>query len=162
MSPRRTHVHPHSPRARRNARRRSALTKRGGMIGAVLVIVLIIAVIYAFGQNKEADALPLEISVAQAYEYYQTGDYYFVDVREQSEWDNFHIPDVTLIPLGELPDRLAEVPTDKPIVVVCNSGNRSQSGRDILLNAGYTNVTSMAGGSTEWSNLGYPIEGTRP
>ena len=161
MSPRRTHVHPHSPRARRAARR-SARTKRGGMIGAILLIVVIVAVVYFFNQGKPAGALPLEVSASQAYEYYQTGEYYFVDVREQEEWDNFHIPDIALIPLTELPDRLSEIPTDKPIVVVCNSGNRSQSGRDTLLQAGFTNVTSMAGGSQEWSALGYPIEGTRP
>lgn len=132
------------------------------MIGAILVIVLIVAVVYAFGQNKPAETLPLEISVDQAYQYYQQGGYYFLDVREQSEWDTFQIPGATLIPLGELPNRLAEVPTDQPIVVVCRSGNRSAEGRDILLAAGFTNVTSMAGGSTEWSNQGYPIDGTRP
>ncbi len=160
MSSRKTHSHSHS--SHKTVRRRSALSKRGGMLGAILVIVLIAAVIYAFSQNKSAQTLPVEISAQQAYEYYQSGDYFFLDVREQEEWDTFHIPGATLIPLGQLADRLAEVPTDKPIIVVCRSGNRSQQGRDILLNAGYTNVTSMAGGSTAWSNLGYPIDGTRP
>lgn len=149
------------------ARRRAARVRNWMAIGAVLVVALIAIVAFAFKQGGSLTAVPTvqgaqEISVQQAYEYYQSGDYFFLDVREQEEWDNFHIPDTTLIPLGELPDRLAEVPTDKPIVVVCNSGNRSQTGRDMLLRAGFTNVTSMEGGVTAWSDLGYPIEGTRP
>ena len=51
-----------------------------------------------------------------------------------------------------------EVPRDREIVVVCRSGNRSQQGRDILLNAGYTQVTSMQGGLNEWRASGYPVE----
>ena len=57
-----------------------------------------------------------------------------------------------------LANRLSEVPKDQQIVVVCRSGNRSQQGRDILLQAGYTKVTSMAGGVTEWKTQGFPIE----
>ncbi|MBU3927578.1 MAG: rhodanese-like domain-containing protein [Bacteroidetes bacterium] len=75
---------------------------------------------------------------------------FILDVREQSEWDQFHIPGATLIPLGELPNRLNEVPKDKTVVVVCRTGHRSAQGRDILLNAGFTQVTSMTGGVTEW------------
>jgi len=60
--------------------------------------------------------------------------------------------------LDELPARLNELPKDQEIVVVCRSGNRSQQGRDILLNAGF-NATSMAGGLKEWYAKGYPTEG---
>ncbi len=42
------------------------------------------------------------------------------------------------------------------LVVVCHSGNRSAKGRDILLNAGFTQVTSMAGGLIQWQAAGYP------
>lgn len=133
--------------------------------GALLVIVVIVVV--AILLNKQgaggasATQLPYVITVQDAYQKYQEG-VFILDVREPSEWDEFHIPNTTLIPLGELPDRLDEVPQGQPIIVVCRSGNRSQSGRDILLNAGFQNVTSMSGGVTQWSNLGYPIDGTRP
>lgn len=83
---------------------------------------------------------------------------FILDVREQSEWDEFHIPGATLIPLGQLASRVEELPKDQEIVVVCRSGNRSQEGRDILLDAGFDKVTSMAGGVTEWRSEGYPIE----
>ena len=81
-----------------------------------------------------------------------------LDVREPDEWEDFHMPGATFIPLGELPDRLSEVPTNREIVVVCRSGNRSQEGRDILLKAGFTNVSSMAGGMNKWRSQGLPVE----
>lgn len=149
-----------------HARRRAAQTRNLMAVGAVLVVVLIAVVALTFNQGGNTAAAPTvqgaqEISVQEAYEKYQQG-VFLLDVREQEEWDAFHIPDTTLIPLGELPDRLSELPRDQEIVVVCNSGNRSQAGRDILLEAGFTSVTSMEGGVTGWSDLGLPIEGTRP
>lgn len=81
-----------------------------------------------------------------------------LEVREQSEWDEFHMPGATLIPLGTLPSQLEALPKDKPIVVVCRSGNRSQTGRDILLEAGFTDVTSMDGGMLDWQRAGLPVE----
>jgi hydroxyacylglutathione hydrolase len=79
-------------------------------------------------------------------------------VRTAEDWNEFHAPDTTLIPLDELEARLDEVPRDREIVVVCRSGNRSQQGHDILLNAGFEQVTSMSGGLNEWRSKGYPIE----
>ncbi len=100
--------------------------------GALLVIVVIVVV--AILLNKQgaggasATQLPYVITVQDAYQKYQEG-VFILDVREPSEWDEFHIPNTTLIPLGELPDRLDEVPQGQPIIVVCRSGNRSQSGQ---------------------------------
>jgi rhodanese-related sulfurtransferase len=68
------------------------------------------------------------------------------------------VPNVPLIPLDELPNRLNELPKDEEILVICRSGNRSQEGRDILLAAGY-NAISIAGGVKDWYAKGYPIEG---
>ena len=53
--------------------------------------------------------------------------------------------------------RLSEVPKDRQVVVYCRTGNRSAQGRDILKNAGYTLVTSMAGGITQWQAQGLPV-----
>jgi rhodanese-related sulfurtransferase len=99
---------------------------------------------------------PSAITAAQAAEKRDQGAF-ILDVREPDEWAQMHIPGATLIPLGELPDRLNEVPKDKEIVVVCRSGNRSAQGRDILLKAGFTNVASMTGGMTQWQAQGYPV-----
>jgi len=99
--------------------------------------------------------LPAEVSTADALALREAGAF-VLDVRQPEEWAAVHIPGATLIPLGDLPSRLAEVPKDQEVVVVCHSGNRSAKGRDILLGAGYPSVTSMTGGMTAWSAAGYP------
>jgi rhodanese-related sulfurtransferase len=81
-----------------------------------------------------------------------------IDVREPDEWAAGHIPGAILIPLGELPSRLDDVPPNRPIVVVCRSGNRSAQGRDILIEAGFPAVTSLDGGLNDWAKAGLPIE----
>ena len=120
------------------------------------VVLGILFLIISGVLTKQAESLPLEISVADAAKMKEEGAF-ILDVREQSEWDSFHIPGANLIPLGELSARLNELPSDKPIVVVCRTGHRSAQGRDILLSAGFKKVTSMSGGVTEWQVEGYPI-----
>jgi rhodanese-related sulfurtransferase len=135
-----------------------------GGAGMLIILVLLGAILLqqpASKTDQQAGILPAEISVADAYQMYQEGAY-VLDVRTQEEWDEYHAPGTTLVPLDQLPNRLNEVPKDREIVVVCRSGNRSQQARDILLNAGFEQVTSMAGGLNSWSAAGYPIEGTRP
>ena len=141
-------------------RRRSVMMKPSVQISILLVAALIVFIILQSGGNgggTTTTALAPEISVSEAYTMYQNGAF-VLDVRTVDEWNEFHAPNTTLIPLDELASRVDEVPRDREIVVVCRSGNRSQQGRDILLNAGFENVTSMTGGLTEWRNLGYPIE----
>jgi rhodanese-related sulfurtransferase len=105
--------------------------------------------------TSTAEALPAEISVAEAATRRDAGSF-ILDVREPDEWEAAHIPGATLIPLSRLSSRIAEVPRNQEIVVVCRSGNRSRQGRDLLLEAGFDRVTSMAGGLTEWQAQGYP------
>ena len=81
-----------------------------------------------------------------------------LDVREQSEYDDGHIPGITLIPMGEVPARLNEIPTDKEVILTCRSGNRSGQVADFLRQQGYTNVHNMEGGIVAWEAAGLPIE----
>jgi rhodanese-related sulfurtransferase len=101
--------------------------------------------------------LPAEVSAADALALREAGAF-ILDVRQPDEWAAGHIPAATLIPLGELASRVAEVPKDRQVVVVCRSGNRSAQGRDVLLGAGFPSVTSMAGGMNDWAAAGYPTE----
>lgn len=104
-----------------------------------------------------ANKLPAEITINEAYQKYQDGAF-LLDVRTPEEWNDFHAPGTTLIPLNELEGRLDEVPRDREVVVICRSGNRSQAGRDILGQAGFERVTSMSGGLNAWRDAGYPVE----
>ena len=85
-------------------------------------------------------------------------DVVILDVREQSEYDAGHIPGVTLIPLNDVPNRLNEIPKDKPVIVTCRSGNRSGQATDFLRQQGYTNVHNMTGGINAWQQAGYAVE----
>lgn len=134
---------------------------------AALVLVVVIAAAQALrgsdtdvvgeipAEQAGTGTLPLEISVSDAAQM-KTDGALMLDVREQSEWDEFHMPDARLIPLAQLESRLNDLPKDRDIVVVCRSGNRSAAGRDTLLQAGFTRVTSMAGGMNDWKASGLP------
>ena len=123
-------------------------------IGLGVVVLVFAGVMLARpGAASSTAGLPREISVSDASTMRDSGAF-ILDVRQPEEWVEGHIPDATLIPLGELASRVSEVPQDQEIVVVCRSGNRSQQGRDILLAAGFENVTSMAGGMNQWAAAG--------
>ena len=102
-------------------------------------------------------ALATTVSVAEAAALRDEGAF-LLDVREPDEWAAGHIPDATLIPLGQLASRVGELERHRKVVVVCRSGNRSAEGRDILLAAGFPAVTSLDGGLTEWAQAGLPME----
>jgi rhodanese-related sulfurtransferase len=145
--------------------RRSRVNTRSGLSRfmrrpsvQLMIIAFAALLIYLIAVSAGGTSLAREVNVDQAYEMYQNG-VFVLDVRTQEEWDEYHAPNTTLIPLDQLPARLSEVPKDREILIVCRSGNRSQEARDILRAAGY-NATSMSGGLREWYLRGYPIEGT--
>jgi rhodanese-related sulfurtransferase len=83
-----------------------------------------------------------------------------LDVREQSEWADGHIGKAKHIPLGQLKTRLTELEKykDKPIVVVCRSGNRSGSACGTMKKAGFEKMYNLAGGMMAWEQAGLPRE----
>lgn len=102
--------------------------------------------------------LPDTVDVATVKALQGRDDVLVIDVREQTEYDAGHIANVTLIPMGQIPNRLAEIPKDKPVIVTCRSGNRSQQVTDFLRQQGYTNVHNMQGGIVAWQQAGYPVD----
>ena len=127
----------------------------------LLIVIGLVLIIFAGyfllkPASTQVSALPSEVSVADAVKLRDAGAF-VLDVRQPEEWEQGHIPGATLIPLGDLQARSHEVPKDAKVLVVCRSGNRSQQGRQILLAAGFTQVTSMAGGVTQWQSEGNPV-----
>jgi rhodanese-related sulfurtransferase len=80
-----------------------------------------------------------------------------IDVREPGERHQGHAPGATLIPLGSLPNRLADVPRDQDILLICRSGNRSGSAQRQLQQLGYERVVNVTGGMNAWANAGLPV-----
>jgi len=81
---------------------------------------------------------------------------FVVDVREPGEYAGGHVPGATLAPMGELPSRLTELPKDRPVYVICASGNRSLSMTSVLIRAGH-DAYSVSGGTGAWAHAGHPI-----
>lgn len=82
---------------------------------------------------------------------------YVLDVREQEEYDEAHVPGVVLIPLGELEQRIVEVEDGSRVFVICRSGARSLKGADIL-EANGIDCVSVAGGTLGWIASGRATE----
>jgi hydroxyacylglutathione hydrolase len=74
-----------------------------------------------------------------------------LDVRNDNEWNEGHIPSAIHIPLGHLADRISEVPDDKRVVVQCQGGGRSSIGASLLQKMGRKNVANLAGGYKAWA-----------
>ena len=85
-------------------------------------------------------------------------DLVILDVRFLYEYEDGHIKNAILIPVGELAGRLDELDKDKETLVYCKSGGRSATASGILDAAGFTSVYNMVGGITAWIDAEYPIE----
>ena len=79
-------------------------------------------------------------------------DFFLLDVREPNEFRIGRIPGSTLIPLGEVPQRVNEIPRDKEIIVHCKMGARSARAASFLREQGYANVKNLKGGILDWSD----------
>ena len=80
-------------------------------------------------------------------------DIQIIDVREQKEFDYARIPNSTLIPLGQVVNRMTEIDPDRDTVVHCKMGGRSAKAIEVLKAAGYSgNLVNLKGGITAWSN----------
>jgi rhodanese-related sulfurtransferase len=81
-----------------------------------------------------------------------------LDVREPGEYVDAHIHGVVHIPLGELGQRLQELPADRPLYIVCAVGNRSLMAATALQNQAGVEAVSVAGGTNGWIASGRPVD----
>jgi len=101
-----------------------------------------------------------EVDPVRARELIESGDPLIVDVREQDEWDEGHVPGAIHIPRGHLESRIEAAATDRsqPILLYCSAGNRSAFAAKTLRELGYDEPVSLAGGFTDWKRNGFPVE----
>jgi hydroxyacylglutathione hydrolase len=81
-----------------------------------------------------------------------------LDVRGEAEYRSGHIPGARHIHAGFLADRLTELPTDRPLVVHCVSGDRSSIAASYLLSRGFSNVRNLTCGFNGWNQKGFEIQ----
>ena len=82
---------------------------------------------------------------------------FLLDVREPWEYAAGHVPRAELIPLGQLEQRVAEVPRDRAVLAICHSGSRSLAAVGYLHGLGYRDVVNVDGGTAAWIERGYPV-----
>ena len=90
----------------------------------------------------------------------QKGQPFLLDVRQPEEFRTGHIAGAKLIPLGELHQRMHELPKNREILCICRSGNRSRTAARQLHEAGYT-VINLNGGMMAWARAGLPVKKDR-
>lgn len=106
--------------------------------------------------------LPLEslatTNASETANWMQQGLVHVLDVRDDYEWDEKHIPGAVHCFVGYLEDKLPLLPKDSEIVVHCNVGHRSGLAASILKRNGFTHIHNMLGGITAWEKLGLPLD----
>ncbi len=109
-------------------------------------------------QNRVAQTAIKNITPAELRQRLQTGESLLVlDVRFPEEYAaDGHIAGSRLLPLPNLRQRISELPTDRPIVCVCRSGNRSMVACEQLAGLGFTNLYNLSAGMVGWRQAGLP------
>lgn len=83
-------------------------------------------------------------------------DAFLLDVREPDEWAAGHIDSAVHVPIGEVAERISELPSDQPIAVFCRGGGRSSRATGFLVQNGI-NAHNVAGGMRAWEAAGHPM-----
>ena len=110
-----------------------------------------------FGQGGTATPTSA-VDVAGARMMQQQKGARLIDVREPREYAGGHAAGARNIPLGQVGARLAEIPADGPVLLICRSGSRSGQAQDILQGQGRTNTYNVTGGTAAWQAAGLPME----
>ena len=85
-----------------------------------------------------------------------------IDVRERNEFDLMRAPGAVLMPLSTFTTTYDQLPTDRPLLLICAVGGRSGRATEFLLANGYPNAINVAGGITGWSAAGLPVQTGTP
>lgn len=101
------------------------------------------------------------IDVSRAKQILRRGGAVLIDVREPHEYEEAHIPGVSLIPVDSLLRRAGELPPDKDVIFICRSGRRSALAAEIAAASGFENALyNLEGGMLAWLEAGEPVEAT--
>lgn len=88
----------------------------------------------------------------------QLTDVSLIDVREEYEYLAGHAPGAMNVPLSALVERVAEIPRDRPVYIICESGGRSAQATH-WLDAQGVDAVNVLGGTSAWRGAGLPLEG---
>lgn len=101
-----------------------------------------------------------EMSVLALKQMLENGEITLLDVREPREWAEGVVPGARTIYVGDLKNKISEVPRDKPVASMCSVGHRGSLGASLLQKAGFRDIYNVPGGFTAWKNNKFPT--TKP
>jgi rhodanese-related sulfurtransferase len=127
---------------------RAVLGLKALLTGALAATMLLPAAVGA-----QAVAVTLEQARAE----HEGGRALLVDIREPDEHAAGVAAGAKLLPMRQLSSRIAELPRDRPVLLICNTQNRSRATYEALRERGYTNLRYVNGGMSEWVRRGWPV-----
>jgi rhodanese-related sulfurtransferase len=80
-----------------------------------------------------------------------------VDVREANEFEAVRAPGAVLVPMSTFAASAGELPSDRPLMLVCHLGGRSAAATGFLIRSGRSDVVNVAGGMDAWERAGLPV-----
>ena len=101
---------------------------------------------------------PAELEPVEARRLIEGGQVQIIDVRDPWEYERDHIPGARLVPLAQLGARLEEIDPERPLLMVCEVGERSRLAAEFLHEAGFPAVYNLKGGMIAWRNYRLPVE----
>ena len=119
---------------------------------SLFVGVLALMAIFIFVLTSEKDEVT-RIDVETLQNKLENEEITLLDVREVSEYEGGHIEGAVNAPLSSLDANQLSYPKDKPIYVICRSGNRSAQAASQLQDAGYTEIYDVSGGMMAWESI---------
>ncbi len=128
------------------------ITRRGL---ALLVLSLGFAMSACSQQSAATDSVSLDVARAEL----EAGRAILIDIREPNEHATGVAKGAKLLPMSQLNTRLGEIPTatDKPVLLICNTQNRSSATLAALREHGYAHVRFVQGGMSEWNRRSWPV-----
>lgn len=103
----------------------------------------------------DAESVTLDVARQEL----ESGKSLVIDIREPQEHATGVAPGMQLLPMRQLASRIGEIPNDpkRPVLLICNTQNRSSATLKFLREKGYTNVRYVQGGMSEWTRRAWPL-----
>ena len=125
-----------------------------------LLLLIVMAVLTACSSASDVDKVSLE----QARADHEAGNVTLIDIRESPEHRTGVAQGAVLLPMSELASKLNLIPQtpDKPVLLICNTQNRSKATLTELKKRGYQNIRYVEGGMSQWAAKGWPLVAPQP
>jgi rhodanese-related sulfurtransferase len=124
------------------------------MIRKITAMLLSLTLVACSGPNATD-----QISLEEARTAHESGKVLLIDIRERREHLTGVAQGAVLLPMSELPEKQSLIPKDpeQPVMLICNTQNRSKATLEKLKQQGYQNIRYVEGGMSQWAAKGWPM-----